>query len=556
MTRDSPATNTPQVVGFIDIGTNAIRLLVARLTPNHSHTTITQQREPARLGEGEFATRRLQPEAMDRAVLVCRKFVELSRLHGAGKIIAVATSATRDATNQEEFLRRLKQEAGLDVQVISGREEARLTYLGVASTFDLGKKEAVFIDIGGGSTEVIVGGQHDYHYLDTLTVGAVRLTTLLLSPHEGSPVSPELYQRLREHVRYKAVHTVQHVRERRVDVALGSSGTIQNLAAVAARALRGRTRETEDVLTLSDLKRVAATLCALPLEDRRAVPGLNPDRADIIIAGVAILQTLMEDLGLPEIRVAAEGGVREGLLMDYLQKTEHPRGLHGLSVRERSVLQLARACNADEAHSRNVARLALELFDSAREADLHRLGPRKRELLEYAALLHDVGSFLSYSNHHIHSFYLISNADLLGFDKAEITLTALTALFHRKGLPTMRNQAYASLERESRRSVAMLSLMIRLAESLDRSHQNVVTHARLGVSGQRAVTLEIEAEGDSQLEVWGALTRERAVEKTLGRRLRIELNGRPYPPLLTELGPKQKASGRSGQRVLMSAVSH
>ena len=178
-----------------------------------------------------------------------------------------------------------------------------------------------------------------------------------------------------------------------------------------------------------------------------------------------------------------------------------------------------------------------------------------RELLEHAALLHDVGSFLSYSNHHIHSFYLISNADLLGFDQAEITLTALTALFHRKGLPTTRNHAYASLERESRRSVAVLSLMIRLAESLDRSHQNMVAHARLRVSGQRAVTLEIEAEGDSQLEVWGALTRERAVEKTLGRRLRIELNGRPYPPLLTELGPKRKASGRSGLRVLLSATT-
>ena len=297
----SPETSSGEVVAFIDIGTNAIRLLVVRLIPSHSYSTVTQQREAARLGEGEFANRRLQPQAMDRAVLVCRKFVELARSYGAEKIVAVATSATREAVNEEEFLHRLREEADLDVRVISGREEARLIYSGLSSFVHLGGGNAIFLDIGGGSTEVIVGGQSEYQYLDTIGVGAVRLTTILLSPNEALPVPPERYQLLRQYVRHAAIHTVYHVKKYRVDLALGSSGTIQNLAAVAARSLRNRSLETEEVLTHRDLKRVAAMLCALPLEERRKVPGLNPDRADIIIGGAAILDALMEELGLVEL---------------------------------------------------------------------------------------------------------------------------------------------------------------------------------------------------------------------------------------------------------------
>lgn len=520
-----------EVVAFIDIGTNAIRLLVVRLIPNHSYSTVTQQREAARLGEGEFTDRRLQPEAMDRAVLVCRKFVELAQFHGAQKIVAVATSATREAVNEEEFLHRLREEAGLDVRVISGREEARLIYSGLSSFVHLGDGNAVFLDIGGGSTEVIVGGQHEYQYLDTIGVGAVRLTTILLSPNEGMPVPPERYQLLRQYVRHAAIHTVYHIKQHRIDLAIGSSGTIQNLASVAARALRNRSLETEEILSYTDLRRVAAMLCALPLEDRRKVPGLNPDRADIIISGAAILDALMEELGLAEIHVLQEGGLREGLLMDYFAESAHD--VHRLSVRERSIVQLGRSCKIDESHARNAERLALELFDSAQRARLHPYGEWERELLGYATLLHDIGAFLSYSNHHVHSYYLINNADLLGFYKTEIEIMALTALFHRKALPSAKHPGYAVLDRDTRKLVAFLSLLVRLVESLDRSHQKVVKHARLRPSGPKGLCLAIETSGDAQLELWGIETRERAVQKTLGRKLKIELNGSPYPSVVS-----------------------
>jgi len=531
-----PTATDSRTVGFIDIGTNAIRLLVARLVPNHSYSVVTAQREPVRVGEGEFIDSRLQRDPVDRAVLVCRRFVDLARSFGAEEIVAVATSATREAVNKEEFLRRLRDEAGLQVHVISGREEARLIYSGLSHVIHIGSMKAVFLDIGGGSTEVIVGGQHQYEYLDSVGVGAVRLTTRLLSPDEALPVPPERYRLLRQHVRHAAAHTVYHVKRLGVDLAFGSSGTIQNLASVAARTLPGGAERGEDFLTMTDLRRVAAMLCAMSLDERRRLPGLNPDRADIIISGAAILETLLEELGFSEIQVVREGGLREGMLVDYLAQDSHD--LARLSVRERSVLQLGRTCNFDELHAHNAARLALELYDSAREAGLHDYGEWERELLSYAALLHDIGSFLSYGNHHLHSYYLIGNADLLGFYQQEIEIMALTALFHRKGLPSAKKPGYAALDRGTRNLVDWLSLIVRLVEGLDRSHQRVVKHTRLTAPGAKRLSLQIEASGDAQLELWGIESRSKAVERTLGRKLSVELNGSPYPyPSTSESDP-------------------
>jgi exopolyphosphatase/guanosine-5'-triphosphate,3'-diphosphate pyrophosphatase len=529
-----------RVVAFIDIGTNAIRLLVVRIVPGHLHTVITEQREAARLGEGEFPDRRLQPQAMEQAVLVCRKFVELAQGHGAGEIVAVATSATREALNAEEFLHRLREEAGLHVRVISGREEARLIYAGLSSFIHLGLRKAVFLDIGGGSTEVIVGGQRRYEFLDTIGIGAVRLTSLMFSPQDAGPVSPRRYEQLRQYARHAAVHTVYQVNQHHADLLVGTAGTIRNLAAIASSSRRGPEPENGDVLTRSELRRVAAMLCAMPLEERQKVPGLNPDRADIIVSGAAILDVVMEGLGFSEIQVMPVGGLREGLLMDYLAQDSHD--LHRLSVRERSVLHLGRACHFDEPHARSAERLALELFDTARETGLHSYGEWEREILGHAALLHDIGAFLSYGNHHVHSHYLINNADLLGFHQAEMTMMALTALFHRRGLPTTDQPDFEALDREDRARVKLFSLIVRLVESLDRSHQNVVKHACIVPSSPKELRLRMCVDGDAQLELWGLRAREKAVRKTLRRHLVIELtdssaNGEQSAVALTPLNP-------------------
>jgi exopolyphosphatase/guanosine-5'-triphosphate,3'-diphosphate pyrophosphatase len=514
-----------RVVAFLDIGTNSVRLLIVRVKSNHSYATLTQQKEMVRLGEGEFVDQYLQPEAMDRAVLVCRKFAELARFYDAEEIISITTSAVREAKNQPDFLRRLRHEAKLDVRVISGREEARLTYLGISSGVHLGDKIAAFIDVGGGSTEVIAGDQKQYQYLGSLNVGAVRLTTLFFLPHESNPVDAERYALIQRYVRNASVLTLRQMRQYRFDVAFGSSGTAENLTDIAARALHNRQRLRDDTLTRSDLKRVIEMLCALPLEARRKVPGINPERADIIVAGAAIIDTLMEDLRLSELRVLNERGLREGLLMEYLSRGEHARMIRGISVRERSVLQLGRTCGFDEHHARHTARLALELFDSAAKAGLHKLGPRERELLEYAALLHDIGIFLSYNNHQVHTYYLIRNAELLGFDQSEIAMMATTGLFHRKALPSKKHPEMKELDKPARQAVKIMCVLVRLGEGLDRSHTGIVKHVKLRAANKTHMILEIQSAQDCQLELWGVQERLKAAEKILGRKIQIKLAG-------------------------------
>jgi exopolyphosphatase/guanosine-5'-triphosphate,3'-diphosphate pyrophosphatase len=522
--READFGNGERLVGFIDIGTNSVRLLLARIYSDGSWVPFSQQKEMVRLGEGEYGGGDLQPAAMDRAVFVTAAFADIARQRWAEEIVAVATSATRDAHNQVAFLERLRKEAAIRVRVVSGREAARLVYLGFLHSVDVGNDQALFIDIGGGSTEVIVGGQMAEQQLFSLNVGAMRLSAFFAPRFRlEDPVSPEQYQELQEYVRQHAIRTVQQVRRCSFDRVFGSSGTITNLATIAARSRGGQSPEP---LTLPELRRVVARLCAQRLEKRRKVPGLNPDRADMIIAGAAILHTLMEELGLSQIEPVLQGGLREGLVVDHVNR-HLPGARRERSVRERSALRLGRASRFDETHARTVAALALQLFDSGAESGLHDLGQSERDLLYYAALVHDVGAFLSYSNHQLHSHYLIRNAELLGFDQREVEIVAATALFHRKAVPAAKHPEYAALDREGRRAVRLLSLFLRLAESLDRGHRGAIDSARLLPAADEAVLLELRPARDCQLELWGVRDRAKAVERTLRRPLIVRLVDSP-----------------------------
>lgn len=510
-----------KVVAFIDLGTNSVRLLIVRVRPNHSFSILNSQKETIRLGDHEFGQRRLQKPAMDRAVLVCRRFRELARTLGAEEVIAVATSATREARNKAEFLRRLKRESGLEVHPISGREEARLIYLGVSSGIHLGRRRAIFIDIGGGSTELILGDQDSVQYLDSLRLGAIRLTTEFLEDDEGA-VDEEEYDGIRRHVERVSAVPLNRLKRRRMDLAVGSSGTIENLAEIAARKFFGRGRKREDLLTREQVRKVVKMLCALPLERRRKVKGMNPERADIIIAGAAILETVMDELDLEQVQIS-ERGLKDGLLVDYLARRGGASRLARLTVRERSVLQLARACQFDEPHARVVQALALELFDSARLGGLHRYGAPERELLSHAAVLHDIGVFLSFDNHHEHTWYLVKHADLLGFDQVEVAQIAALAYFNRRSFPGRGNPKLKGLSKREGTVVERLSVFLRIAESLDRSRSAAVTHAGFSTEGEKKLFLELKAVRDCHLEVWSAEGHAEAVKQAFGRKLRVKV---------------------------------
>jgi len=505
------------------MGTNSLRLLVVRLNPNHSYTILTRQKQQVRLGEGEFEDEEITSQAMERAAIVAKRFTDLARTFSSEEFVAVATSAAREASNQNELLHLLRQEAQIDIRVISGREEARLIYLGVASGTNLITTPVFFIDIGGGSTEIAIGDAADYQYLDSFKLGAIRLSNIYNTPDDTGPLSPEQYRKIQQHVRNVIIHSLEKIRKLRPASAIGSSGSIMNLAEIAQKALHpGADSSDAAVLTYKDLKKVIDLLCSLPLEQRRKVPGINPERADIIIAGAAILEVFMKELSLDVIATTGRG-LQDGLLVDYLSRMDNFPLLGELSSRQRSVLQLGRSCGINEVHARTVTSLVLEMFDSAREQKLHDFSDLDRELLEYATFLHDIGSFISYTNHHAHSYYIIKNSELLGFDQKEVTFMATLAKFHRKKTPKKKDLDISDLDVREREALKVLSTFIRLGESLDRSHAALIQHVRFARVEKETVHLEIVARGDCQLEIWGIESERRSFEKVFGRNLVFEV---------------------------------
>lgn len=510
-----------RVVSFIDIGTNSVRLLVVRLNPNHSYTILTRQKQQIRLGEGEFEDDEIKAEATERLVVVCRRFTDLARTFSTEEFVAVATSAMREATNQGEILHLLRQDAQIDVRVISGQEEARLIYLGVASGIHIEDRQAFFIDIGGGSTEIAIGGDRTYQYLESFRLGAIRLSNLYFPSGSTGPVSADQYKRVQNYIRDTIIHSIKKIQDMKPVMAIGSSGTIMSLAEIAQRAIHENDSNGDPVLSMKDLQKVIGLLCSLPLDQRRKVPGMNPERADIIIAGAAILDIFMKELELDSIMTTGRG-LQDGILVDYLSRIDAFPLLGELSPRQRSVLQLGRSCGINEVHARTVTSLVLELFDSAKAQGLHNFGDNERELLEYATFLHDIGSFISYSNHHAHSYYMIKNSELLGFDQKEITFMANIARFHRKKAPRKKDLEVVDLESRERDALRILTTFIRLSESLDRSHTALIQHVKFTRADKENVHLEVVARGDCQLEIWGVEAEKKAFEKIFGKQLIIE----------------------------------
>jgi exopolyphosphatase/guanosine-5'-triphosphate,3'-diphosphate pyrophosphatase len=507
-----------KVVGFVDIGTNAVRLLVVRINPNFSYTIISQEKEVVRLGEQEFKDNLLKPVAMERTIFVCGKFVNLAKTYGATEIIAVGTSAIREAENQCEFLQLLHDETGLDVQVISGQEEARLICLGVASELDIGEEKAIFIDLGGGSTEIAIGNQHGCISVDSLKLGAIRLTATFIGEGWTGHVGPATYRQIKQYAAHK-VHTLKpKVQELGARRAWGSSGTIINLAEIANKLYKKSGTGNGTALSRKNLKKLAPLLCSLSLEERKKLPAANPDRADIIIAGAATIEAIMEEFGLEEICISHRE-LRDGLLVDYLSNFEGFRELQKTPMRNRSVLHLGRSCNFDEKHSETVACLALQLFDSAKKIGLHNLGETEKELLKYAATLHDVGDFLSFNDHQLHSHYIISNAGLLGFDQNEIQIMANIARFHRKKLPTKKALKTTGLDEKTNHAIAVLSTFLRFAEKLDRSHSGSVKKTEFEkVNGDR-VLLSFYSDSDCSLEEWSIIQNRQAFYEAFKKHL-------------------------------------
>ncbi len=493
-----------KIIGIIDLGSNSVRLLLVRIHADGSTTTLNQVKHMVRLGEGGFTRNRLQEETMSRTIAVLRGFAEMCKVYETSEIIAIATAAVRDADNGPVFIRRVQEKTGIEFTVVSGREEARLIYLGVSSGLEQTQSLRLFIDIGGGSTELIVGDSFEHKNLDSLKLGCVRLTNLFFEDDKG-PVSAYSYAALQRYIRNEALHSFQRIAGFDIPEAVASSGTAQSLAEIAAAleqedaAREGRpATASRHVLSYEGLRRAVRELCARSLEERKNVPGMNPNRADVIIAGAAILQTIMEEQGFESVTINNRN-LQNGILVDYLMRT-YPQKAQLRPAREESVLQLARFCHFEERHSRHITELALELFDSAREMGLHDAPPVSRELLGYAGLLHDIGIFISFANHNAHSHYLIRNTELLGFTEREIELMAALAFFHRKR-PSKKIPLFLELEESIREETRLLSLFLTLAERMDKSHRQIIGSARFVRTDDGALELHLRSADACPIEI-------------------------------------------------------
>jgi len=522
----------------MDIGTNSARLLVVEVHYDYTWTLIAQHKEVVRLGEGEFSSNppRLTVAAMDRAALVCARFADIAKSYGVDEVVALATAATREADNQDDFVARIRRDTNgyLEVRVISGDEEARLIYLGVRSGIEqVPGQRALFMDIGGGSTELIVGDSANYYFLDSMKVGAIRMTSLFLEGKTG-PIPPMIWATLQRHVRSTLAPAARAIEREGFGKMYGSSGTIISLAEIAARRahplgeLPVSMRNYE--LSLTDLQSVTQMLCGMTLEERRRVPGISPERADIVVGGAAILQTVMEVVGASSI-IVSDRGLREGIVVDQLLRDESAkRHLESESVRVRSTRRLARRTLVDTDHAAKVTKLALSIFDQTKLLGLHELDLEVRELLEYGALLHDCGFFISHTAHHIHSYYLIRHSELLGFNDVDVETIAQIALHHRKALPRRREAGFSALPEHNQEVVRVLSCCLRLAEALERSHMGIIQTVALAPESKTnriLLTLNSTAGSDASIELWAVQNQASAFEKTFHIPLDVTVTALP-----------------------------
>ena len=510
-------TTDVRPIAAIDIGTNSVHLVIARPIEGGSPEILTRDKTTVRLGSGGRDMKRLAPDAMERAVEALGRCRQLAEAHDA-TIVAVATSAVREAENRAEFIRAAHERAGVRVNVISGVEEARLIHLGALGAVPAADRRHLVIDIGGGSTEFARGDSTVPELTRSLKLGHIRLTDRFFP---DGKVTKKAVDECRKYVRAFLAPAAMEIRETGFDLAIGCSGTIENLARMAAHESGDAPRTVDNlVLTRDGLRRVTrALLAADDATERARIPGLDPHRADVIVGGAILLRQIFKSLGIEEM-VVSPSALREGVLLDQLHRqSTSGDALHHLGdLRRSSVEAVARRYEEDLTHAAHSTDLALELFDGLRS--LHRFGEAERDVLEAAGLLHNVGRFIAHAAHHKHSYYLIRHSEhLAGFNEHEIELIAQVARYHRKSNPRPKHEEFAALDDGDRQRVRVLAGILRIAIGLDRTYRRVVRQVGIEHDDDLVVTLAVEPDTDVELELFTARERAGLLELAIEKRV-------------------------------------
>lgn len=505
----------------IDVGTNSFHLIIVNVKDDGNFEIVDREKEVIRLSEGSAGDIKIiRYDAMERAVAALRRFKGIADSHGA-KIRAVATSAVREAHNRLEFLNRVFDETGIEIEIISGNEEARLIYLGVLKAVPVYGNSALVIDIGGGSTEFLLGREGNSDYSISLKIGAVRLTQKFFPDFE---ITQKRIDECRHWVEGEIFHVAEMVQKSGYEICIGSSGTIMS-AGLMINALKKGEEPSGNILnnfefTRDELKKIEVeVLSHRTLGRRKKIPGLDVKRADIIPAGIIILSTIFDQFRLEKMTISGYA-LREGIIIDTLQKAQNIERKPNLTdIRYESVRHLSESCNYDREHCRHVAALASRLFDQLTE--IHQLPAEDKEYLEAAALLHDIGYHIAHNNHHHHSYYIIRNSELLGFNEAEIDIIAHVARYHRKSHPKDSHREFSELPERVQNVIRRLASILRIADAFDRTHSRVIEEINVKIQGDRVILDLGNSGAPRDIELWNFERRKGLFEELFGKKILI-----------------------------------
>lgn len=540
----------PQRIAAIDLGTNSFHLVIVELKDIDKVTSIEEieskgnfevlyrQREVVRINVGENKeTNILTKEGIERAIKVLEKFKKKIDEYGAIPN-AIATSAIREAQNRNEFLNYVKNNFGFEIKIVSGFEEAKLIYLGVLQGLNIYDKQILLIDIGGGSTELLIGKRGRILFASSFKIGAVRLTQMFFDG--GKSFTEEKKSECEEYIKKIISEGIKPIKEIGFEQVVGTSGEIQAIA----RLLYLHENETGEFktfhgvdFTTKQFEKVAKRILkSETLDDLKNIETLDEKRAEIIVAGTLILKVILEKLKIDKVTVS-NFALREGIIIDAIEKLykkelsigEYPdKDDVKRSERLNNVLEFAKSYNVDLKHSNQVRKIALKIFDELRE--LHSLDSNARELLEYASILHDIGYHISPKQHHKHSYYIIKNSDLVGFSEKEIDLIANIARYHRKALPKEKHKNFKNFDEKEKRLIKILSGILRLSDGLEKTHSALINDIKIIQNGNgNSYTMVLRyLTHPPESEMWAAEKRKKVIEDLFDIKINLRLEKLSY----------------------------
>ena len=501
-----------QTIAAIDVGSNAMRIVVGRVVYNGKVEVVENLRLPVRLGQDAFTTGFVSEETAQQTVDAFHRFRKIMDDHKVEEIRAIATSAMREMTNSALLIDRIARTSGINIEIISGEEEARLIHLAVAQSVNLKNKHALLIDIGGGSVEVTLSVDGNIISTESYNMGTVRLLKKLSGEKNSAMPFHKLVREYAEAARHRID---REIGSKKIDICAGTGGNIEEMGKLREKLFK---RDNDRAITLEELDKLVETLSRMKVEERMRKLKLKPDRADVILPASIVLQMIAHEAKVREV-VIPNVGLKDGVLWDMafrMQESVH------VSPREQvwtSALRLGEKYQFDAEHAKQVALHAGKLFDQSQA--LHNLDEENKLLLETGALLHDIGHFINTVDHNKHGYYILKASPLIGLSESQQNIVANIMLYHRKSTPSMEDDCFKALTPKDRLVVIKLSALMRLADGLDVSHTGRVKDAQLEQQ-KNAWKLKLQGEGDLMLERWTLEKRQKLFQDVFGVKLEVE----------------------------------